>query len=164
VLDTCAPFVPIGMAFGRIGCWLNGCCWGWRCAGAVPPVLSRFAPNSPVHGHQVALGFIEGTGRTLPVHPVQLYDCAHSFLLFGLVWWYLRRDPPPGATTCLFLGLYGVGRFCLETLRGDHRYTLTGLTVAQNLMLLLIVGGFTGLVLSHRLSLRRLKAADVASH
>ena len=161
VLDTCAPFVPVGMAFGRIGCWLNGCCWGWRCSAAMPAFLTRFPPGSPAHGAQVDAGLIDaGAARALPLHPTQLYDAGHSLLMFVLLWWYLRKNPPDGAPTLVLLVLYGVGRFCLEWVRGDHIVTFTGLTVAQNISLAMVAAGFAGLTC---LGLRRRCATDAAN-
>ena len=145
-LDTCAPFVPIGMAFGRIGCWLNGCCWGWRCSDSIPSILCRFPEGSPVYVHQAECGLVDSATRSLSVHPTQLYDSLHSFLIFGLLWWYLRRGPAQGATTALFVTAYGLGRFFVEVLRGDHIRTVTGLTVSQNLSVLMVLAGAAGLV------------------
>ena len=146
LLDTCAPFVPIGMAFGRIGCYLNGCCWGWRCDSYLPAAVNEFPAGSPVHAYQSGCGLIEAGGQALAVHPTQLYDATHSFLLFGLLWWYLRQTPARGAVSCVFAVAYGLGRFVVEMLRGDHRHTFSELTVSQCLSLLMVVVGIAGLV------------------
>ena len=67
LLDVIAPSIALGMAFGRIGCLLNGCCYGGYCE---QPWAVRFPPNSPVHrrmverGDQSPLGF--GLSRTGP--------------------------------------------------------------------------------------------------
>ena len=158
VLDTAAPFVPVGMAFGRMGCFLNGCCWGWRCA-ADYPLAVRFPPGAPVNAAEVELGFIGEGARTLPVHPWQLYDAAHSLLMFALLWFYLRRNPARGAPTALFLLLYGIGRFVLDGFRGDHRPTFTGFTVSQNISVVLVVCAVAGLAASGLAASRRGEAA-----
>jgi phosphatidylglycerol---prolipoprotein diacylglyceryl transferase len=144
-LDTLAPFAPLGMAFGRIGCWLNGCCWGMRCQDFLPEFLTRFPPGSPVHTAQHAAGLCAADARALPVHPTQLYDSAHSFMLFGLLWWFLRRKPADGLATFLLLTMYGAGRFVIEGLRGDHRMTATGLTLSQNASIAVVVAGIIGI-------------------
>ncbi len=146
-LDTLAPFVPVGMAFGRIGCWLNGCCWGLRCQDFLPEFLTRFPPGSPVHASQRALGLCEENARALPVHPTQLYDSAHSFMLFGLLWWFLRRNPADGMPTFLLLAMYGAGRFFIEGVRGDNQLTATGLTLSQNVSIAVLLAGLAGLAL-----------------
>ena len=160
ILDVCIPFVPIGMGFGRIGCFLNGCCWGSRCTAAFPAFLSRFPPGSPVNVDQLEHGFIREGQRTLPVHPWELYDSFHSFVLFGLLWWYARSGPPRGAVTSLFLTLYAIGRFFLDGLRGDHRPTFTGLTVSQNISVVVFAVGVAGLVVSHLRAAKAEKGAE----
>jgi phosphatidylglycerol:prolipoprotein diacylglycerol transferase len=145
-LDTIAPFVPLGMAFGRIGCWLNGCCWGLRCQDFLPYFFTRFPPGSPVHASQRALGLCDADARALPVHPTQLYDSAHSFMLFFLLWWFVRRKPADGIPTCVLFAMYGAGRFVIEGLRGDHRLTATGLTLSQNVSIAVLLAGVAGIV------------------
>ncbi|HAK94826.1 MAG TPA: prolipoprotein diacylglyceryl transferase [Planctomycetes bacterium] len=149
-LDTCAPFVPVGMAFGRIGCWLNGCCFGLRCQDFLPEFLTRFPPGSPAHAAQEALGMCGANERALPVHPVQLYDSAHSLALFALLWWMLRTKPADGVTTFLLLAMYGAWRFVIEGLRGDHRLSATGLTLSQNVSVAVFLMGVAGIVLAVR--------------
>jgi len=136
-LDVAAVATPLAMAFGRLGCFLNGCCYGGLCDpgylfGLVFPV------NSGPQVDQWQHGFLDGPHMpALPVQPVQLYQAAHDFLLFGLIYWYIRQ---PGAVSGnampLAFVLYGLGRFQIEFLRGDHLGTFTGLTVSQNFGLL----------------------------
>jgi phosphatidylglycerol:prolipoprotein diacylglycerol transferase len=139
-LDCAGIGAPIAMAFGRIGCFLNGCCFGKVCDASYPLAV-RFPLESPARASHLARGLLGGHETTsLPVHPVQLYQAAHDFMIFGLVYWYLRRaGTPRGAGMPLLFALYGIGRFLLEGLRGDHSATFTGLTVSQNLSLALLV-------------------------
>ena len=140
-LDVMAIGAPIGMAFGRIGCFLNGCCFGTVCDPAFALGVI-FPKNAELENYQWRGGWIDTPlSRPLPVHPVQLYQATHDFLLFGILFWSLRRpDAPVGAGMPLLFFLYGVGRFFLEGLRGDNTPTITGLTISQNLSLALIVG------------------------
>jgi phosphatidylglycerol:prolipoprotein diacylglycerol transferase len=139
-LDVAAVATPVAMAFGRLGCFLHGCCHGGRCdAGYSLGVV--FPQGSPVHTHQLENGWISAASeQALPVHPVQLYQFTHDMLLFALLLLYARsgRAPRGGLMPLLFV-MYGVGRFSLEALRGDHTATFTGWTFSQNLSILLLL-------------------------
>jgi phosphatidylglycerol:prolipoprotein diacylglycerol transferase len=143
-LDVAAIVTPLAMGFGRMGCFLNGCCFGKVCEASYALGV-RFPSESPARASHLARGLLGGHEETsLPVHPVQLYQSAHDILIFGLLYWYLRRpNTPRGVGIPLLFTLYGIGRFLLEGLRGDHSATFTGLTVSQNLSvaLFLVFGG-----------------------
>lgn len=97
----------MALAYGilRIGCFAEGCCWGKICG---LPWAVRFY-DSPV---MPAIG--------IPVHPVQLYDSLHGFLIFGLLFWVKKRKlANSGQLWPWFLVLYSAGRFCTEFFRGD---------------------------------------------
>jgi phosphatidylglycerol:prolipoprotein diacylglycerol transferase len=135
-LDVAALGAPIGMAFGRLGCYLNGCCFGRLCSPDFPLGVSfpaTVAGREPApHRYQVDLGLIGPDDGSLPVHPVQLYQAGHDFLLFGLLGWFLRRrNLPRGVGMPLLFMLYGIGRFFLEGLRADHDQRWFGLTISQ---------------------------------
>ena len=128
--DAFAPGVALGHVFGRIGCYLNGCCHGTLCSLDHP--LTRFPRVLDPHG--VIIGspaFLEQLGQdlvtesdlvALPVHPTQLYEAAGVLILFlilhGL---YSRVKWPPGMLFLLYAVAYAVLRFGIEFLRGDPR-------------------------------------------
>jgi phosphatidylglycerol:prolipoprotein diacylglycerol transferase len=125
LLDFIITSVPLGHVFGRIGCFLNGCCYGARYDGLLSvryPADNPFAPA----------GF--------SVHPVQIYEAAANLLLYGLLLWAYRRRPRAGQVLALYLTTYPVIRFLMELLRGDER-ELWGLTVAQDVSVALFVIG-----------------------
>lgn len=139
-LDVAALGAPIGMAFGRLGCFLNGCCFG--CPSSPGYIFGVVFPrDSAAWESQFAAGLLESRlSPALAVHPVQLYQAVHDILLFALLYGYLRWPAAVrGAGMPLLFLLYGVGRFQLEFLRGDQVPTVTGLTVGQNVSLVLIV-------------------------
>ncbi len=151
VLDTCAAFLPVGMAFGRIGCWLNGCCWGWRCKEYLPELLNRFPVESAIYQAHLASGYVSRAAeKTASVQPIQLFDSMHSWVIFLLLWWNLRCKHPEGTVTFLFVVLYGMGRFTLELLRGDHHVVYGTITVSQGISLAMIAGGIAGIVWAYR--------------
>jgi len=138
--DLASFGAPIAMGFGRLGCFLYGCCHGVRCdpsfaLGVVFPV------GSPAHSRHLRAGILSSEAdAAAPVHPVQFYELTTDFLLAGLLYLYVRNDlGPRGAGLPLVFVLYGGSRFLLEFLRGDHVLTATGLTLSQNLSLGLVL-------------------------
>jgi len=128
VLDVYAPAMALAHACGRIGCFLNGCCWG-------TPTDFLLGVEYPA-GSPPALCY---PGAHL--HPVQLYESAEEFLLAGL-YFYLVRHKKRGVTMSSFLILYGIIRFFNEMVRGDNpKISDTMFTEAQWLGLLLVPAG-----------------------
>ncbi len=101
--DALAPGLALGHAFGRLGCFLAGCCYGEVTSGAW------------------AVHFPEGSlvGDGLPRHPTQLYEAGALLLLFALLALWHRRRRFQGQVFLLYLALYGAARFLIEMLRGD---------------------------------------------
>ena len=103
--DVLAPSIPLGYVFGRIGCFLNGCCFGSRCD--LPWAVSY--PEGNMNG-----------APTYPVHPSQLYDSLLSLILYlGLAWLY-RRKKFDGQVFAAYLLCYAVTRSIVESFRGDY--------------------------------------------
>jgi phosphatidylglycerol:prolipoprotein diacylglycerol transferase len=149
-LDICALGAPIGMGIGRLGCYLNGCCFGRLC-GPDSPLGVLFPQKSAVHRQQEEVGLITSGDPTLPVHPVQLYQAGHDLLLFAILWAYLHRaSPPRGVAMPLLFVLYGIGRFFLEGLRADNALTGIGLTISQYISLALVAVFGAALVVTWR--------------
>lgn len=109
--DFTISALPLGHAFGRIGCFLNGCCYG-RPSGAAWACASHDALR----------------------HPTQLYEAAANLLVYAVLLGALRipsvKDRP-GRLAGLYLMLYPPVRFAVEFLRGDPRMRWAGLSVAQ---------------------------------
>lgn len=99
VADCLAPGLALGQVFGRIGCFLNGCCYG---------------RVSEAHG----LVF-PSIGDNQPHLPVQLYEAAFVLVLAGFLAWFKPRRSYPGQVFVLYILLYSIGRFILEIFRGD---------------------------------------------
>ena len=116
--DFTVSALPLGHAIGRIGCFINGCCYGAE-------TIMPWAVN------------LEG----VPRHPVQLYESAFNFLLFFLLSWFYPRKKGDGSVLALYLVTYPVGRFLLEFVRGDTRLQWLGLNVAQEISIGLFLAG-----------------------
>ena len=127
VLDIATPSLAVGHAIGRVGCFLNGCCYGKPTdffTGIAHP-----ADSVPAMRYGV-----------VPLHPVQLYEAGINILL-GILMMYLIRKGKPGMATSAYLAIYGVIRFADEFFRGDHRQFWNGLTPAQTIGLLMVPAG-----------------------
>lgn len=101
--DVLAPSIALGYVFGRIGCLLNGCCYGRGCT---LPWAIHFPAD-----HETA-------GLTL--HPTQLYDAFLSALLYALLAWQFRRKQFDGQVFATYLLGYAVTRSFVEYFRGDY--------------------------------------------
>ncbi|MBI4436004.1 MAG: prolipoprotein diacylglyceryl transferase [Candidatus Omnitrophica bacterium] len=117
-LDEIVPYATLVQAFGRIGCFLNGCCYG-------KPTLSRIGILFP--------------GHPVPLHPTQLYESFSLFILFILFRSLAqKRALPVGRLFVLYLFSYGLLRFIVEFFRGDQDLWMWGWTLPQGVSLFLI--------------------------
>lgn len=129
--DIVAPSLAVGHAFGRIGCFLAGCCYGGVCEPG--SFWSRFAVSFPrvlndkgepvlsfAWSDQVRRGLIEPSAvQSLPLIPTQLLESAVNFTICGLLLLLWRRRRFSGHIFLMYLFFYGTARFGLEYLRGD---------------------------------------------
>ncbi len=142
--DLVAPCIGLGIFFGRIGCLLNGCCYGDVADPARVPEWQavHFPAGSPPHHDLVARGYLEfDAPRSLGMHPAQLYSAIDGLLLFLLLTAYYPFRKRPGEVMALFLILYPINRFLLEQLRSDTPPEWLGLTLSQNISILAVVAG-----------------------
>ncbi len=140
--DIAAPYLALGQAITRIGCFLNGCCYGTP---TDVPWAVRFPPGAWVYRAQLREGLIEpSTATTLPVHPTQLYMHLGLLGIFLLLKRCLDRKPFDGAVVLLYMFAYGVLRFVAEFFRGDSARSILGMTVSQAISLALVVLALVG--------------------
>lgn len=144
LVDFVITSVPVAHAFGRVGCFLNGCCFGalsGRLPGVCYPGPQATVPASLAWQHHRAEGWIEAiTARSLPVHPVQLYEAALNAALFLCLRYVYPRRRWNGQVVVTYMGGYAVIRFVMETFRGDRTQRLQwlGLSSAQWVSLALL--------------------------
>jgi phosphatidylglycerol:prolipoprotein diacylglycerol transferase len=104
--DLFSPSIALGLVFGRIGCFLAGCCYGketslpWGIVFTSPDSLARL---------------------NVPLHPTQLYEAAGGLIIFFFLNWMAKRKTFEGQIFWLFLLLYSIARFLIEILRDDPR-------------------------------------------
>ena len=101
--DLILPSVALAQGFGRLGCFLAGCCYGneTTCALHIVFTHSDFAPNN------VAL------------IPTQLYSSGLNFLNFFVLTRIAAGSKRPGTVMTCYLLFYSIGRFIIEFFRGD---------------------------------------------
>ena len=138
-LDAVAPSIALGTYFGRLGCFLNGCCFGDSCT--LPWAVS-FPARSPAWDHQVGLHLIDVQAlHSLPVHPTQLYSAIDGLVLLLVLTAYYPLRRRDGEVMGLLMLTYPITRFLIEFLRNDEGAFFAGLTISQNISLLLLLGG-----------------------
>lgn len=116
--DLFAPALAIGHAFGRLGCFAAGCCFGKETASRIGVAFPRGSVAFDVLQRAGAVPV--GAGETPPLHPTQLYEAAGELAIFAALWLLrpkLRRRP--GTLLLVYLGLYALLRFVVEIFRGD---------------------------------------------
>jgi len=142
MLDVIAPAVALGMAIGRIGCFLNGCCYGDVCDPSRIPWAVEF-PSGTLpwadHVHEGRLG--TDAPRSLPVHPTQLYAAIDGFLLAWLLIAFTPLKRRDGEVIALLFVAYPISRFLIERLRDDEAAVFAGMTISQNISLLVVALG-----------------------
>ena len=127
--DFAIPALAIGHGLGRVGCFLNGCCYGRPagtafCGIAYPPVCE---PGKLFPG--------------VPLFPVQIIEAAGLLVIWAVLLFAYPRRKKDGAVFALYLLLYPPVRFGLEYLRGDERQSWFALDVAQVTSIALFLAG-----------------------
>jgi phosphatidylglycerol:prolipoprotein diacylglycerol transferase len=128
--DLITPSVFIGIGFGRIGCLLNGCCFGDRCE---LPWGICFPHQSTTFYILAERGFVDPQAPwTFPLHPTQIYSSLDGFLLAFVTaqyFWYRRRAGDVFALGCI---LYPITRILIEFVRADEMGQFgTAFTISQ---------------------------------
>jgi phosphatidylglycerol:prolipoprotein diacylglycerol transferase len=145
-MDIAAPCIMIGLAFGRIGCFLNGCCYGDQCSlpWAVQFPYHSWAYQDEFDRHKIevppellaptddgrvklrdprslrsdpGLEALAASEHSLPLHPAQIYSAITAFLIAGITLVYFTLPHAVGRGFALMLMLEGGTRFLLELLR-----------------------------------------------
>ncbi|MGZ8899638.1 MAG: prolipoprotein diacylglyceryl transferase [Limisphaerales bacterium] len=153
--DCLAPSVALGLAFGRVGCFLAGCCWGDVCVNSshlatvtdtaavqriqtIPPISQsswpfavQFPKKSDIYKQHARLQLVDSSAtQSLRVHPVQLYE---AILAAALCAYLASRSAgrKPGDVSLLLLVGYALIRFGTEFLRADNKIYAFGMTFSQ---------------------------------
>ena len=133
--DLVIPAVALGQGFGRIGCFLAGCCYGIACDSPISVTFthSGFAPNG------------------IALLPTQLISSGLDFLNCLLLIGIAKRPHKDGSITLFYLLFYSIGRFFVEFIRGDLiRGSVGPLSTSQFISIWTGLAGCIGLYLLNR--------------
>jgi phosphatidylglycerol:prolipoprotein diacylglycerol transferase len=138
--DLAAPGIMLGLFFGRLGCFFNGCCYGKPTRAWMGVVFPRggSAWRAQLDAHLIGPG-----DAAQAVHPTQLYESAACFIIFMILYYIVRpKRRAFGQVFAAMLILYAVARSICEVWRDDDRGVLFGwLSTSQLISLPLLVGG-----------------------
>ena len=139
--DVAITSVFVGVMFGRLGCLLNGCCFGEVCPSL--PWAITFPAESVPFNDLVRRGLLDnGAVRSLPLHPAQIYDALSGLLLAILTWAYYPYRRRTGEVVAVGWIAYPINRFMIEFLRADEPgMGYPSLTIAQWVSLGLFITG-----------------------
>lgn len=136
--DVFAPSIAIGHAFGRIGCFSAGCCYG-RIAESLPWSVIFTSPEclAPLN---------------VPLHPTQLYEAGAEAVNFLILITLRKYKSFNGQLFFTYILIYSVIRFTIEFFRGDvsRGYIIENLSLAQGISILMFLGALIGLLILRR--------------
>lgn len=128
LVDFLIPYLPLAHIFGRIGCFLNGCCYG------LPTDLPWGISVTNTQSVTRPLG--------VPLHPTQLYEAMLNLIIFIILYRTGRRKKFKGQCVLLYGMLYPVGRSIIEIFRGDTErgFIISGIiSTSQGISILIFV-------------------------
>ena len=122
-MDLMVPSVAVAQGFGRIGCFLAGCCYGRETNSCIGITFhnSHFAPNN------------------VKLLPSQIFMSLGDFIIAAILLLYSRKNPQKGKTGILYLILYSGGRFLVEFTRNDDRGFVGSLSTSQFIGIIVFV-------------------------
>jgi phosphatidylglycerol:prolipoprotein diacylglycerol transferase len=121
--DVLAPGIILAQAIGRVGCTLNGCCYGKMTTLPWAIVYTNLNSHGPIG---------------IPVHPTQVYEIIYNLIVFGILFKLRGRFKPDGSLFLVYLSLYSVWRLGIDFIR-DGTPFLFGLHQAQVVSIIVLV-------------------------
>lgn len=113
--DLCVPSIAIAQGFGRIGCFMAGCCYGRETTSAIGIAFkhSDYAPNG------------------VKLIPTQLISSGLDFVHLAILLFIAKKTDKKGVVSASYLIFYSIGRFFVEYLRNDNRGNIGILSTSQ---------------------------------
>lgn len=130
-VDLFSPSLVLAHAFGRIGCFFAGCCYGMECDCAISVVFPQ--------------GAVAPAG--VPLIPTQLMESVFLFLLSFVLIRMLKKEKVFGVVASWYMILYGAWRFVIEFFRDDERGFVGALSTSQFISIFAVVAGVLLLIL-----------------
>lgn len=138
--DLVMPEIAVAQGFGRIGCFLAGCCYGRETTSAIGVV---FPENSMAPAG-------------VKLIPTQLFSAAGDFIIAGVLVWvacrflYKEKKLVTGDIGCIYMLMYGVGRFVIEFFRNDYRGAVGFLSTSQFISVFIVALGVTLMIYNRK--------------
>lgn len=132
--DVLAPGIILAQAVGRVGCTLNGCCYGIETDFVCAMVYTNPESNGPIG---------------IPVHPTQTYEIIYNLIVFGILLALRKRFRPNGSLFLIYLTLYSVWRVGIDFIREGTDF-LWGLHQAQVIAIIVLIITITLMALRTR--------------
>jgi phosphatidylglycerol:prolipoprotein diacylglycerol transferase len=130
-LDILSPAAAIGYSIARIGCFLNGCCYG--------------KPTKFFLGIKFPLSSSAGIFNVgMKIHPTQLYAMLVNLVIFLILWFCYPRKKFNGQIFWSYIFMYSIYRFLIEFIRGDKSPLAFGLTAIQFITIFLFISSILG--------------------
>jgi len=158
LLDIFSPSVALGHAFGRMGCFFNGCCYGKVCSDGFPlgvrfPAIfdatGRPIGSAPFLDHLQHKLVKISASTSLPVHPTEIYEALGNLAIFAGLSLFYRHKRFDGQVFWLYVLSYGVLRLVVEFFRGDYyTFYFGALTIGQIVAITMIAVASLALWLS----------------
>lgn len=123
--DLVAPGVALAQGFGRIGCFLAGCCYGAETTSSIGVIFpsDSLAPSG------------------IMLYPTQIFSSIFDFALGLFLLWYGNKEVEKGKTISMYMIIYSIGRFFVEFLRNDPRGSVGLLSTSQFISIFILIGG-----------------------
>lgn len=127
ISDIIILYLPLGQAIGRIGCFLNGCCYG--------------RPTDLIFGVQFPPYSLPSQqfGSNHFIHPTQIYSSIIDLFIFIILDLRIKHKRFNGQIVLDYMFIYGTARFLLEYLRADNPAVFCGLSIPQIVSILMII-------------------------
>ena len=140
VSDLASPAISLGLFFGRMGCFFNGCCYGKQTISRLGFVFPKY---STAWQAQVDAGLISRTQAALPVHATELYESAACLAISAILYFVVRPNKRHDFDVLAWLLiLYGFARSMIEIFRDDDRGVFLGaISTSQILSIPLVALG-----------------------
>lgn len=132
--DTIFPFVSLAQSFGRVGCFMAGCCYGKETTSAIGVVFKSEFSLAP---------------RNVSLVPTQLISSLGNFVIFLILFFLSRKITKRGMIFACYMILYSLGRFFIEFYRGDSiRGFIGSLSTSQFISIFVFTAGLVTLLVS----------------
>jgi phosphatidylglycerol:prolipoprotein diacylglycerol transferase len=141
---------PLALAIGRIGCTINGCCYG-------QPSPFHFFPLAVIYTNPGSVAPLN-----TPIYPTQIYHLLWNLIVFAIVWRFRGKFKPEGSLLFFGVCIFAVGDFSLRFLRGEEPW-LWGLRQAQVVDLVALAIFLPWLIIKLRRFQKKVLVAELAN-